>query len=55
MVGRFIHHDPKDEEDVDYGVSSTSKTVKAMKAKGIAVNDDLWNATTFDTCGSGGC
>lgn len=42
VAGRFIHHHPNDDKDVDYGGGSTTHTVDAMKQLGIPVDEELW-------------
>ncbi|GIG61165.1 hypothetical protein Lfu02_55370 [Longispora fulva] len=40
VAGRFIHHEPTDETDAKSG--GIMRTVKAMRAAGFAVDDELW-------------
>lgn len=59
LAGRFIHHAPNDERT---SYSSTIRTVSAMKARGIAVDEMLWvdeadcagTSCTHGDCTSGG-
>lgn len=58
VAGRFIHHNPSDEEGIDYGKGNISRTVAAMKGCGIAVDDALWANTgqdCSDYCSGGNC
>lgn len=42
MAGRFIHHNPTDEEGKKQDVGVVPRTVAAMKAHGITVDEALW-------------
>jgi hypothetical protein len=60
IAGRFIHHSPSDEEGVNYGTGNIARTVTAMKAAGIQVDDELWLRSdsarcTDDYCTDGNC
>jgi hypothetical protein len=52
VAGYFIHHSPFDEEGVDYGTGHIPRTVAAMKAHGIVVDEDLWVGIHRE-CGDG--
>ena len=52
-MGGFIHHEPSDIEGVDYGTGNIARTVAALKARGISVDEPLWANTGHD-CDSGG-
>lgn len=60
IAGGFIHHEPTDEEGVEYDGGGIARTVSAMKVRGIRVVDSLWEASadcgTYcrDSSGSGG-
>jgi hypothetical protein len=54
LAGRFIHHAPLDEAGRAYTKNGVSRTVAAMKVRGLAVDEDLWNGTTGD-CGGHNC
>lgn len=61
-MGEFIHHEPSDVPGVDYGTSNIARTVAALKAHGIAVDEPLWANTghdcssycSGDSCAGGG-
>lgn len=61
-MGAFIHHEPSDVEGVDYGTGNIARTVAALKAHGIAVDEPLWANTghdcssycSGDSCAGGG-
>jgi hypothetical protein len=44
LAGQYLHHEPSDRPGVDYGESAIANTVAAMKAAGIAVDEELWGA-----------
>ncbi|WP_427923853.1 glycine-rich domain-containing protein [Streptomyces sp. cg40] len=52
VAGRFIHHDPSDEEGVEYGTGNIARTVAALEANGFAVDTMLW--CTAACCSDGG-
>lgn len=63
IAGHFIHHNPTDEEGVDYGTGNIARTVAALKQHGVVVDEPLWANTGHDcdgscdasgTCGDGG-
>lgn len=59
IAGRFIHHSPSDEEGVNYGIGNIARTVTAMKAAGIQVDEELWKRSNTsdcsDYCSDGNC
>lgn len=42
IAGQFIHHEPSDEEGVDYGTEHIARTVKSMLSFGIPVDLEIW-------------
>ncbi|WP_435212590.1 glycine-rich domain-containing protein [Streptomyces sp. bgisy034] len=52
-MGKFIHHEPSDVPGIDYGTGNIARTVAALKAQGIAVDEPLW-VNTNHLC-SGEC
>lgn len=62
LAGRFIHHDPSDEDGVDYGTGNIARTVAALRRHGIVVDEPLWANTghdcssycSGDSCSGGG-
>lgn len=44
VAGHFIHHNPSDEEGVDYEAGGSAAAVLAMKARGLPVDEELWGA-----------
>ncbi|MDN3263313.1 hypothetical protein QWJ26_26585 [Streptomyces sp. CSDS2] len=52
-MGGFIHHEPSDVPGVDYGTGNIARTVAALKAQGITVDEPLW-VNTNHLC-SGDC
>jgi hypothetical protein len=44
VAGHYIHHSPSDEEGVAYGTGGSAEAVAAMRARGIAVDEQLWGA-----------
>ena len=42
LAGHFIHHNPFDELGVNYGTGQVTRTVTAMKAMGLTVDESLW-------------
>lgn len=42
IAGHFIHHNPSDEEGVDYGTGNIARTVAALQARGLVVDEMLW-------------
>ena len=55
VAGRFLHHNPFDEEGVDYGRGHVTRTVAAMKAHGITVDHALWITAKTDCDSDGSC
>ncbi len=55
VAGRFIHHAPSDVEGVDYGSSTVSETVSAMKVRGITVDEELWTIPGTNYCSGDSC
>jgi hypothetical protein len=54
-AGRFIHHNPSDEEGVDYLGYTPAQTATAMTNAGYAVDVELWkNSHDGDCQGDGG-
>jgi hypothetical protein len=49
LAGDLIHHEPSDDAGVDYGSGNVGRTVVALKAHGIAVDEELW-LNTADSC-----
>lgn len=50
IAGRFIHHNPLDEPGVTYTTNAVARTLAAMKVRGMAIDEALWNGTIGD-CG----
>lgn len=48
IAGRFIHHAPSDVEGVDYGTGNIARTVAALQAAGIVVDEPLWSNAGHD-------
>ncbi|WP_216587787.1 glycine-rich domain-containing protein [Streptomyces brasiliscabiei] len=55
LTGKFIHHEPSDVPGVDYGTGNIARTVVALKAHGISVDEPLWANTGHGECGGGAC
>jgi hypothetical protein len=56
VAGRFIHHNPTDEEGKQQDAGVVPRTVVAMKTHGITVDEPLWATTKADcNCSGGGC
>lgn len=43
LAGRFIHHSPMDEDSETYPGNVISQTTAAMKVRGLAVDEVLWD------------
>jgi hypothetical protein len=62
LGGGFIHHEPSDVSGVDYGTGNVSRTVSALKAHSIHVDEQLWlkdandcsSYCSGDSCSGGG-
>lgn len=52
--GQYIHHEPTPVEIVVVRTGGVTETVRAMKAKGIVVDEELW-ANRGDCDGDGSC
>jgi hypothetical protein len=52
VAGKFIHHEPSDQEGVDYSSLTAERTVQALQDAGIAVDLMLWTSTA---CCGGDC
>jgi len=46
VAGHYLHHSPCDEDGVDYGTGSCAEAVAAMRARGIAVDEELWGVVS---------
>ena len=59
LVGHFIHHEPTDEPEIVSSSGGPYRTVEALKAHGLAVDEALWAcfcATDCSNCNGGqGC
>ncbi|GAA0970218.1 hypothetical protein GCM10009555_018760 [Acrocarpospora macrocephala] len=61
LAGRFLHHAPRDQDDTGCPTSPGSgqgsggvvRTVAAMRAWGLAVNEALWFGMGTATCCAG--
>lgn len=54
-AGRFIHHNPFDEEGVEYGTDNVMRTVAAMRSHDLHVDDPLWAPSDKADCDGTGC
>lgn len=61
LCGRFIHHEPSDKQGVVYGIGEAHKSMLAMEAVGLPVDQMLWansgDCSTYcsgDSCSGGG-
>ena len=52
-AGHFIHHNPFDEDGVEYGTGQVARTAAAMVAAGFQVDMELWVGDR--DCGDTGC
>jgi hypothetical protein len=61
LAGRFLHHAPRDQDDTGCHTGPESRqrgggvvrTVAAMRARGLAVNEALWFGVSTGTCCAG--
>ena len=54
VAGFFIHHAPSDVPGVDYGTGRAADTLKALRRRGIVVDEELWADAKWDHCGGTG-